>query len=645
MSKATKSARKSLIWLAVILIAIYGLLAVGVSTDKTTWTPGLALDLDGGRQIILSPVLEEGSSQSVDQADLQQAVEIIRQRIDASGVAESEITVQGSNIVVGLPGNPSEDTIELVARAAQLQFRPVLVIGDPSPVAQPPAVPELSPEPEVSADPEASPAVEESVAPEVDVAPEEGATPEPSPEASEVANVVSTASGDTDVDGATSDGAGEPAVEATAGTQPAAPAPDPQTEDPSSFAWLTPELLEEYEALDCFNPDNLAGRTMGNPNTGHVACAEFGLAKLAMGPVEIQGRDLATATSGPEMSQTGTMTGRYEVRLEFNSEGRAKFSDISSRLIGLEQPRNQFAIVLDGVVISYPVMQARITDGVASITGDFTQEEAEQLANQLKFGALPLSLEVQSNQQISATLGAEQLEKGLIAGLIGLVLVMIWSLLQYRALGLVVISSLTIVGVVTFGAISLLSWGLDYRLSLAGVAGLIIAIGITADSFVVYFERVKDELRDGRSIQSAVDHGWRRARRTIIASDAVQLLAAITLYALAVGGVRGFAFTLGLTTVLDLVITFLFTYPLLVLLVRTKFFGEGHKLSGLDPAQLGKESLYKGRGRVAVPGAGAVTRPKDGLTLAERKAAERRAQQATGDDATDASVTAGEESR
>lgn len=613
MSTVTKSARKSLIWLGAILVAVYGLLAVGVSTNSTSWAPGLALDLAGGRQIILSPVLEEGATQEVDQQDLLQAVEIIRQRINATGVAESEITVQGSNIVVSLPGTPSEETVDLVAQAAQLQFRPVLVVGDPRPVSAPEASPEASPEPDASAAPQASPAPEASSAPSVDAAePDADATDAQSSEAAD--------------------------VEATAAPDAIDPdLPDAATEDPSSFAWLTPQLLAEYEELNCLDPNNLAGRSMGNPNTGYVACAELGMEKLVLGPVEVEGGDLETASSGPAMNQAGSMTGGFEVRLQFNSEGAKKFATTTERLVGLESPRDQFAVVLDGVVITHPSVNQRIGNGEASITGNFTQEQAEQLASQLKFGALPLSLEVQSNQQISATLGAEQLEKGIIAGGIGLLLVMVWSLLQYRALGVVVITSLTIVGVTTYGAISLLSWGLDYRLSLAGVAGLIIAIGITADSFVVYFERVKDELRDGRSIQSAVDFGWRRARRTILASDAVQLIAAITLYALAVGGVRGFAFTLGLTTVLDLVVTFMFTHPLLVLLARTNFFGQGHKWSGLDPRQLGRESIYRGRGRIVTPG---TARSNDGLTLAERKAAQRKETA----DAVNASTTDGEES-
>lgn len=620
MSKVTKSARKSLIWLGAILVVVYGLLAAGVATGNTSWAPGLALDLAGGRQIILTPVLEEGATQQVDQADLQTAVGIIRQRINATGVAESEITVQGSNIVVSLPGTPSESTVDMVAQAAQLQFRPVLVVAAPTPVvapqisASPEPVLSSEPSPAASADasPEASPEAESSSAPDVDSA-------EPA------AN-------------ATADPTTDPATTAApTETSPVSTEPTLDTDDPSSFSWLTPELLEEFEALDCTDANNLAGRTMGNASAGHVACAEFGTEKLALGPVEVEGGDLVTASSGPAMNQAGSMTGGFEVRLQFDSEGKDKFAETTTRLVDLEEPRNQFAVVLDGVVITHPSVNQRIANGEASITGNFTQVQAEQLASQLKFGALPLSLEVQSNQQISSTLGADQLEKGLIAGGIGLVLVMIWSLLQYRALGIVVISSLTIVGVTTYGAISLLSWGLDYRLSLAGVAGLIIAIGITADSFVVYFERVKDELRDGRSIQAAVEFGWRRARRTILASDAVQLIAAITLYTLAVGGVRGFAFTLGLTTVLDLLVTFMFTHPLLVLLARTNFFGQGHKWSGLDPRQLGRESIYRGRGRVAVPSA---ERSNDGLTLAERKAAQRNAKA----DAVNASAIDGEES-
>ena len=253
----------------------------------------------------------------------------------------------------------------------------------------------------------------------------------------------------------------------------------------------------------------------------------------------------------------------------------------------------------------------------------------EELANQLKFGAIPLDLTLQTKNTVSPSLGAEQLQKGLIAGAIGLLLVVIYTIFQYRALAAVTIGSLAIAGVIVYGMIALLSWGIGYRLSLAGVAGLIIAIGITADSFIVYFERVKDELREGRSLQASIDHAWKRARRTILASDAVSFLAAVVLYMLAIGSVRGFAFTLGLTTLVDVLVVILFTHPVLVLLSRTKFFGEGHRFSGLDPRQLGRSAMYKGRGRAvgassdapSAPGVPGEPGEASGLTLAERKAA------------------------
>ena len=243
-----------------------------------------------------------------------------------------------------------------------------------------------------------------------------------------------------------------------------------------------------------------------------------------------------------------------------------------------------------------------------------TEEQAKFLAEQLKYGALPMSFEIQSEQQISATLGADQLRMGIIAGIIGLVLVCVYSLFQYRLLGLVTISSLVVAGVLTWLAITLLGWSANYRLSLAGVAGLIVAIGQTADSFIVYFERIRDEIRSGRSIPAAVDHGWQRARQTVLASKAVNLLAAAVLYFVAVGNVRGFAFTLGLTAIADLLVVFLFTHPVMVMLARTRYFGGGGKHSGLSPEALDAVPLYRGAGRLREPQA-----EHDGLTIAERR--------------------------
>ncbi|MDN4472771.1 protein translocase subunit SecD [Demequina zhanjiangensis] len=592
MSTAVKAARRALIWLGIILVAGYGALAAGVLTNQTTLAPGLALDLAGGVQLTLQATTTDGSEVTED--DLEQAVEIIRKRVDASGVAEAEISTQGSSvIVVSLPGDPSDETIDLVRQSAQLQFRPVLEINNPGPIATTDTTTDPTAEPSASADPGVSASASPSAS--ADAAAEDASAAESANAASPSASASASASAepDTTTDPATSD--------------------DPAAGTASDLSWITDDLRAQADALNCVDPANyLGGVALGDPDTGHAACAFDGTLKFLLGPVELTGSEVDSATSGPEFNSTGGLTGRYEVVINFTSTGADVFDEISQRLIQLPSPQNQFAIMLDGVVISYPVMQSRISDGTASITGDFTQAEAQQLANQLQFGALPLQLELQSQDVVPATLGQDQLQAGLIAGLIGLILVVIYSVFQYRVLGLVTVGSLFLAGIMTFLAIDLLYWMIGYRLSLAGVAGLIVAIGVTADSFIVYFERVRDELREGKSLQAAIDRGWKRAKRTILASDAINILAAVVLYLLAVGSVRGFAFTLGLTTVIDIIIVFLFTHPILVLLSRTKFFGEGHPWSGLDPRQLGRDTLYKGRGRVATPKT---------QTLAERKAA------------------------
>jgi len=263
--------------------------------------------------------------------------------------------------------------------------------------------------------------------------------------------------------------------------------------------------------------------------------------------------------------------------------------------------RNQFAIVLDKQVISAPTTQAAITNGQASITGNFTIESARALANQLKFGALPMSFTLQTQDDISPTLGSEQLKLGLLAGLIGMLLVIVYSLLQYRLLGLVTVASLVIAAILTYGVLTFLGWAYNFRLTMAGVTGVIVAIGVTADSFIVYFERIRDEVREGRPLVAAVEAGWARARRTILAADAVNFLAAAVLYFLAASNVRGFAFTLGVTTLIDLGVVFLFTHPVVAMLAHTKFFGGGHKWSGLDPERLGAKVRYVGRGRFSGP--------------------------------------------
>ncbi len=576
---------RTLLTLAVITVALFGSLLAGTRFSDASLTPGLALDLEGGTQIILAPVAEDESA--VTSETISQAIEVIRQRVDSSGVSEAEITSQGgSNIVVALPGEPDEATLELVRTSAQMEFRPVLTYGAPAPAT-------------------ADDATEDPAADATET-PTDGTSVEPSPDAAtDDAAADDTAADDAAADDAAADDAATDTPTATA-TEPSDEPTTAAPESPSDSAYyITPAVQADFDALDCTDPANLTGGKSGPDDKALVTCDPDGTIKYILGPVEVQGTDIDSASSGLKVSSTGAVTNEWVVNLGFDKEGSAQFRDVTTRLQGLTSPQNQFAIVLDGLVISAPSLDPGviISDGNAQISGSFDRESATSLANQLKFGALPLTFEVRSQEQISATLGSEQLEKGLIAGLIGLLLVVVYSLIQYRALGLVTVASLVIAAVLTYGTISVLSWTQGYRLSLPGVTGLIVAIGITADSFIVYFERIRDELREGRTLVAAVDRGWERARRTILASDAVNFLAAVVLYLLAVGGVRGFAFTLGLTTLLDLLIVFLFTHPTMMLIARTRFFGNGHPLSGLDPRRLGAPedagSRYVGRGRVA----------------------------------------------
>jgi preprotein translocase subunit SecD len=367
------------------------------------------------------------------------------------------------------------------------------------------------------------------------------------------------------------------------------PAPQPST--PAGGAGITPELQQRFAELDCSDPEavrqSLREPGRDDPDKAVVTCDEEGVEKLLLGPAEVLGTDVSGASAGLQTNQQGVTTGGWAVQLDFTGDGRKKFADITRRLFAEQGDRNRFAIVLDGLVVSAPTTNAVITNGRAEITGNFSQAEASDLANVLKFGALPLTFDPGEVQEISATLGGDQFRAGVVAGIIGLLLVVVYSLLYYRGLGMVTVASLAVAATVAYGMVALLGWAIGFRLSLAGIAGLIVAIGITADSFVVFFERIRDEVRDGKPLRIAVETGWQRARRTILAADFVSFLAAVVLYVLSVGGVRGFAFTLGLTTLIDIFVVFLFTKPLVTLLARTTFFGQGHRFSGLDPERLG----------------------------------------------------------
>ncbi|MEJ5888283.1 protein translocase subunit SecD [Pseudokineococcus marinus] len=603
--------------LGVILALLYGGIAAAAQWSTASWTPGLGLDLAGGTRVILTPVAQPGQSGEVTEDTIDDAIEIIRQRVDGSGIGEANVSAQGSqNILVELPGDPQtqQATLELIRQSARMTFRPVLAVAGPTPIdatAQPgEGAPTDAPTAGATAPSTEAPATE---AP----ATEAPATAEPTPGSTQ-GSVIPPALRTAPTAGAPTTGApttGAPSTEAPATEAPATEAPgeqptDAPTSEPTSasdLAWITPDLAAEFAALDCTDPANRTGGTESDDALPLATCDQTGSAKYLLGPVELTGSDLTGAASQPATNDQGFSTGGWVVTMDFTRAGGDAFAEITSRISQLPSPQDQFGIVLDGLVISAPSVNGPIPGGQARIddggSGTFTQESTQTLANQLRFGSLPVSFEVQTQEQISATLGTEQLQRGVLAGLIGLGLVVVYSLLQYRLLGLVTVASLAVAGLLAYGAITLLSWTSGYRLSLPGVAGLIIAIGVTADSFIVYFERVRDEVREGRSVAAAVQTGWARARRTIIISDVVQLLAAVVLYVLAVGGVQGFAFTLGLTTLIDLLVVVMLTHPLVTLLARTRFFASGHRLSGFDAEHLGR-TVYAGRGRVAQPASG-----------------------------------------
>ncbi|CAN5564966.1 protein translocase subunit SecD [soil metagenome] len=619
-----RSAVRTLWALATIVILLFaGLTAASQWADpKAQFTPLLGLDLAGGRQIVIQPVVTGTNEASEEQ--VQQAIDIIRRRIDGSGTAEAEVSRLGSdNIAVAIPGNPSAAQLEALSRSSQLQFRSVLVAQPSGPDVEPPAPTPVLPLPDSFEPPEPTqhPAGEQSE--DSDTSVDEPAQTEPAdedvdnaafPEGLRVQDDAEQTGGDEEpapVDPAPADPA-DPEVEIP-GLDDAEVTDQPQLQDPlapqdagsSDLGQITPELEQEFTELNCLEElDAQAERVAEQPeDVPVVACATDGTEKYILGPVELTGASVEDATAGLEERQGGA-TGRVQVSLDLDDEGGQTFAEITTRLFGFGQnsAQNRFAIMLDGSAITAPGINEPISGGQASITGDFTIESAEVLANQIKFGALPISFETLTSEQISPTLGGEQLRLGVIAGIIGLLLVFSYSLVQYRALGLVTIGSLAVAALLAYLSVTLLGWATNFRLTMAGVTGLIVAIGITADSFIVYFERVRDEVRAGRPLRYAVDTGWARARRTILISDAVNLIAAGVLFWLSESSVKAFAFTLGMITVIDLIVIFMFTHPVVSVLANTKFFGEGHKWSGMDPERLGaKRSTYLGRGQLNLP--------------------------------------------
>jgi preprotein translocase subunit SecD len=492
-NKVVKSSARPGRALAILTLILISLGATAFVTGANEVR--LGLDLRGGTSVTLQPRASTAGNE-VTSAAIDQAVEIIRQRVNSLGVAESEVTAQGSGtnrqIVISVPGENGRRVVDLVGQTAELRFRQVLASGLGVPAS-----------------------VDTSTA----------ATP---------------------------------------------------------VAGVSEALNQAYANLDCTAAASLQGTGTDDPATAITACSKEGT-KYILAPAEVLGRQISKASAGID-TQAGSA---WSVSLTFNSEGTSAFGALTARVTSLPEPTNQVAIVLDGIVQSSPRIIQAIPSGTAQITGSFTQVEAQDLANVLKYGALPLAFDRGEVQQVSPTLGSEQLTAGLLAGAIGLLLVTIYSFFYYRGLGIVVTGSLAVAALMIYLLALVLGETIGFTLTLAGIAGIIVAIGITADSFVVYFERIRDEIREGRSLRSAVESGWVKARHTILVADAVSIIAAVLLYFFAVGSVQGFAFALGLTTLVDLLVVYIFTKPLMTIMARLKFFNSGHRFSGLSDKSSG----------------------------------------------------------
>ncbi len=575
--------------LALILIAIVALTGGMFASGNTT--PRLGIDLAGGTSITLRAVPERGQESAINKANMDTAVNIMERRVNGLGVSEAEVQTQGNdNIIVNIPkGTNSKQAREQVGTTAKLYFRPVLATEVSGGAA-------ASPSPSASSSGKAGDKATDKTG---DKATSTGsATP----------SATATKQGRAVTDGLKADAtpsAGGTTSPKASTTPKASTSPAPSASGGTSND-ATAKLQAQYAALDCSKKDVRATAGKGvKPTDPTVACGQNSQGlwqKYVLGPAAVDGTDVKKAQA---VFNTQNASG-WTVTMEFTSKGAKKFADITGKLAQNQSPQNQFAIVLDGDVVSDPYVSQALTGGNAEISGRFTQEQAQSLANMLSYGALPLTFKEDSVTTVTAALGGDQLHAGLIAGAIGLALVVLYLVVYYRGLAMIAVASLLVSAILTYVIMSLLGPAIGFALNLPAVCGAIVAIGITADSFIVFFERIRDELREGRSLRPAVERGWPRARRTILVSDFVSFLAAAVLFIVTVGKVQGFAFTLGLTTLLDVVVVFLFTKPLMTILARGKFFGRGHSWSGLDPRRLGVTPPLRRTRRPSGPAAGPV---------------------------------------
>jgi preprotein translocase subunit SecD len=578
--------------IVVLLLAILGSDLASPGSWSKNFRVHLGLDLTSGTTVELRAVKPGGHQPTT--ADMQQAIQIMENRVNASGTTEAQVQQQGSDIInVSVPGQSAQQVVNLVSQTAELQFRQVLLAA---PNTGATAAAPASPTPVPSVSPSAAPSASATPSASAQAAGSAGRSGGPQ-ELARRARALPAASPSPSAPCTAS-----PAASATPSPAPASATTTWQQAqgDPSL---VSAAVKAQFNKLNCADKDwkQAVGYSNEQWNVRGIQTVSCGLIgstmyKFALDKAYVVGKDIASASATPSTTSTS-----WDVNLNFKGNGTKQFGDLTTRMYdkytGSQAPPNWLGVVLDGVVVSAPYVQTPTTNGNTLISGSFSQTDATNLANQLSYGALPLTFAQESVQSVSPQLGRDQLDAGLIAAALGLLLVVIYLLLYYRGLAIVAVCSLVIAGVLAYLSVVVLGKYQGFALSLAGIAGLIVAIGITADSFVVFFERLRDEVRDGRSLRAAVERGWTRARRTILVSDTVSFLAAALLYYFAIGSVRGFAFTLGLTTIIDVVVVFTFTKPVMTLLARTKFFGGGHPLSGLDPARLGARAPWRGTPR------------------------------------------------
>jgi preprotein translocase subunit SecD len=588
----------------IMLISILGKETFHPDKWHSQFKVGLGLDLSNGTQVVLKAVTPNGQPPS--SGSMQQAISVLESRVNGTGNSGAQVQQQGSDLInVTVPGKAAQDVIDLVSATAKLNFRAVL-LEQPytGPAPRPAAHPSGSPAATPSASPTASASATASTTPKASGAAVSArhVSTSPSPTATPTASTSAKAT-------ATPTAAATPAASAS----PSSPAAATTFGDPSKVNAQTKQLFNKLVCKPGPNANTVddswkatVGYTLGKAqwddvNSQIVSCDASGN-KYVLDKAVFEGTDVTSVNTGLQQNTT-----QWVVNLTLNDKATKAFGELTTMQYNNyfagsstnqnDQVLDSTAVVLDGNVQSAPVTQSPITAGQVQITGPppngFSQEEATNLANILKYGALPLTFQQQTVNFVSAQLGHDSLTAGLIAAIIGLTLVVIYSFIYYRGLGVVSVSSLLIASLLSYLSVVLLSKYQNFTMSLSAIAGLVVAIGITADSFIVYFERLRDEVREGKTLRPAVEGGWKRARRTILVSDTVSFLAAVLLYHFAVSDVQGFAYTLGLTTLIDVVVVFLFTKPMVTLLAGTKFYGGGHRWSGLDPLRLGAKTPWR----------------------------------------------------